>query len=57
MKSAPSSWMLPLVIFDKKSALLFKNSVILRYFWEKTSPKVPFLKDCRCWPKILDYNL
>ena len=40
----------------KKSTLFAKNIVILRYFWVNFT-KVPFFKDSRCCPKILDYTL
>ena len=43
-KSAPGSWMLPLVIYDKKMSFFPKNSVILRYFWVKLRQKCPILK-------------
>ena len=40
-KSTSGSQMLPFVIFDKKSALFAKSSVILRHFWVKLHKK-PF---------------
>ena len=55
-KSVSGSWMLPLVIFDKK--VFFFPEIVLFYGSPgKTTPKVPFFKDSGCCPKILDYAL
>ena len=53
-KSASGSRTLPLVIFDKKVPFFIKI-VVLRYFC--AMPKLPFFKESRCCPKILDYTL
>ena len=55
-KSASDIQMLPLVIFEKKYPFCQKYCYF-KIFLGKTSPKVPFFKDSRCCPKILDYTL
>ena len=55
-KSASSSQMLPLIIFDKKT-LFFQKQCYFTVFPGKTKPKVPFFKDSGHCPKILDYTL
>ena len=56
-KSASGSQMLPLVIFDKKSASFFPKFCYFKVFLRITSLKVPFLKDSWCCPEILDHKL
>ena len=56
-KSTSNSRILAFVIFDKKSALFAKSSVILRDFWVKLHKKCRFFEDSGCCPNILDYTL